>query len=378
MSGVWPPPPGEQPQQGPANPPSPPPPGQPLPGQAPGHAAAAYATPAPGGPPPSWAQPLPPAHKPGAVPLRPLGLGDMLDGAFRLVRFNPGATVGASVLVAAVAMAIPLGVTASMTFAGDSLQTFGSSLDDPDYVPGNSEIVGIVAAIGSLFVGVILQAFGTILVSGMISHVAHAAAIGKKLTLAQAWAATHGNRWRLIGLALLFSLAYLVALGVAAVPVVVLAITVDSPVAAIVVGVLMVPLLIAASAFVSVRFYLLAVPALMLERAGIVGAVRRAWRLSAGQFWRLLGIWLLTAIIAGFASQIVGFPISIIASVVSVAVPDLYFLATIAGNALATVVAAAIATPFTGAVTNLQYLDQRIRKESYEVDLMEQAGLLSR
>lgn len=359
MSGVWPPPPGEQPQQGAVAPSSPPPPGQPV------HQ-------------PTWAQPLPPAHKPGAIPLRPLGLGDMLDGAFRLVRFNPGATVGASVLVAAVAMALPLVVTGAITATGDSLEGFGASLDDPNWEPGNSEIVGMVAAFGSLLLGTVLQAFGTILVSGMISHVAHAAAIGKKLTLGQAWAATHGNRWRLIGLAVLFLLFYLMMFALAAVPVVALAIMVDSPVPAILVGVLMILLLIVASIFVSVRFYLLAIPALMLEHTGVVGAVRRAWQLSARQFWRLLGIWLLTAIIAGFASQIVGFPISLVSSIVGIAAPDLYLLATIAGTAISTVVAAAIATPFTGAVTNLQYLDQRIRKESYEVDLMEQAGLLSR
>ncbi len=35
------------------------------------------------------------AHKPGAFPLRPLGLGDLYDGAFRIIRFNPKATVGA-------------------------------------------------------------------------------------------------------------------------------------------------------------------------------------------------------------------------------------------------------------------------------------------
>ncbi|TQL67119.1 glycerophosphoryl diester phosphodiesterase family protein [Nocardioides albertanoniae] len=356
MSGAWPPPPGEQPQQGAATPPTP----------------TQFATP------PAWPQQLPPAHKPGAVPLRPLGLGDMLDGAFRLVRFNPGATVGASVLVAAVAMAIPLVVTGTMTFTGDSLKTFGSALEDPDYQPGGAEVVGIVAAVGSLLVGMILQGFGTILVAGMISHVAHAAAIGKKLTLTQAWAATHGNRWRLIGLAVLFAGVALLALGVAVALIVLVAVVQDSPLRAILAGVLLGLLLFVAAVFVSVRFYLLAVPSLMLERTGVIGAVRRAWQLSKGQFWRLLGIALLASIIAGFASQIIGFPISIIASVVSVAVPDLYFLATITGNALATVVAAAIATPFTGAVTNLQYLDQRIRKESYEVELMEQAGLLSR
>ena len=353
MSGVWPPPPGEQPQQGATN------------------------TSALPQPQPAWTQPLPPAHKPGAIPLRPLGLGDMLDGAFRLVRFNPGATVGASVLVAAIAQAIPLVVTAAITFSGDSLEFFGRSLEDPAYVPGSSEIIGIVAAIGSLLVGTVLQAFGTILVSGMISHVAHAAAIGKKLTLGQAWAATHGNRWRLIGLALLVTLAYVLVMAVAAAPVVALAIVVDSPVPAVLVGLLMILLLIVASLFLIVRLYLLAVPALMLEHTGVFGAFGRAWQLSSRQFWRLFGIWLLTALIAGFASQIVSFPISLVSSIVSVAAPDLYFLATIAGTALATVVAAAIVTPFTGAVTNLQYLDQRIRKESYEVELMEQAGLLS-
>jgi hypothetical protein len=51
-------------------------------------------------------QPRPPyrqlaAHKPGAIPLRPLGLGDLYDGAFKIIRYNPKATIGAAVLVAA-------------------------------------------------------------------------------------------------------------------------------------------------------------------------------------------------------------------------------------------------------------------------------------
>ncbi len=47
------------------------------------------------------------AHKPGAIPLRPLNLGDIYDGGFRIIRFNPKATVGSAVLVAGVAMATP-------------------------------------------------------------------------------------------------------------------------------------------------------------------------------------------------------------------------------------------------------------------------------
>jgi len=36
------------------------------------------------------------AHKPGIVPLRPLQLGDILDGAVKAVRFNPKSMVGMS------------------------------------------------------------------------------------------------------------------------------------------------------------------------------------------------------------------------------------------------------------------------------------------
>ena len=59
------------------------------------------------------------AHKPGAIPLRPLAIGDMYDAAFRIIRFNPKATVGSSVLVAAVAMAIPILVTSVLTWTVD-------------------------------------------------------------------------------------------------------------------------------------------------------------------------------------------------------------------------------------------------------------------
>ena len=37
--------------------------------------------------------------------------------------------------------------------------------------------------------------------------------------------------------------------------------------------------------------------------------------------------------------------------------------------------ATAFVAPFTAAVTTLQYLDQRMRKEAYDVELMAQAGI---
>src|SRR5687768_15350323 len=93
-----------------------PPPGAPIPDEPP--------RPGPGGPPPGvpvapqhqrppYDLPRPSgmlgaAHKPGALPLRPLTLGNIYDAAFRIIRFNPKATVGSAVLVTAVAMLIPI------------------------------------------------------------------------------------------------------------------------------------------------------------------------------------------------------------------------------------------------------------------------------
>ena len=41
-------------------------------------------------------------------------------------------------------------------------------------------------------------------------------------------------------------------------------------------------------------------------------------------------------------------------------------------------VQAAFVAPFTAAVTSLQYVDQRIRKEAFDVELMTRAGITAR
>ncbi len=362
--GAQPPPPGWQPPQPPA--PSytgrrvPPPPGHP-----PGYAQA----PTPG----SWT-PVPgmlgAAHKPGAMPLRPLGLGDMYDAAFRIIRFNPKATVGSAVLVAGVAFLVPVVVTAVLSFAVDlSLDSTGSD--------GGSNIVGLVGAFGSLGVGTVLVAFGTILVTGMIAHVTAAAAVGRRLSLGEAWAATHGKRWRLIGLAFLLGVSALLLVAVYVLLWVLVVVAAGDALWPVVVwGLLSVPAFVCLMVFFWVRIYYLPVPALMLEPIGVLGAVARGFRLTRKQFWRTFGIALLTLLVVGVASNFLGLPITLIGQVATVAVPSQYsVLVLVVTQALTQVVTAAFVTPFTSAVTSLQYLDQRMRKEAYDVELMQQAGI---
>ena len=293
----------------------------------------------------------------------------MYDGAFRVIRFNPRATVGSAVLVAAIAMSLPVLLTAVLTFAVD-LTSDGSS----DLSTG--EALAVLGTSGSLLIGTLLQGIGLLLVTGMVAHVVAAAAVGRRLSLGEAWAATRGSRWRLVGLALLLGL---MAFGMLAVYVAlwVVVVLVAPTVVIVLFGLVTVPAFIALLLWWWVRVYYLPVPALMIERTGVLAAIGRGFRLTRHQFWRTLGIGLLTGLITGVAGGFLSLPFSIVSQVLAVAVPDSQYLAlaTVALTALGSVVQTAFVTPFSAAVSSLQYLDQRMRKEAYDVELMAQAGI---
>jgi MFS family permease len=309
------------------------------------------------------------AHKPGAIPIRPLGLGDMYDAAFRIIRFNPKATVGSAVLVAAVAMAIPVLVTSVLTFTVNlSIDRSGSEMSDAD-------VAGLVGSFGSLVLGAVLQSLGLILVTGMIAHVTAAAAIGRRLTLGEAWQATRGKRWRLVGLAATLALmsgALLTVYVASWFPVALLLGTGWT----IAYGLVSVPAFLCLMCWFWIRVYYLPVPPLMLERHGVFGAIGRGFRLTRRQFWRTFGIALLTLVIAQVAGSMLALPFSFAGQLLTLAAgSDYALLGLVLVQAFSSVVSAAFVAPFTAAVTSLQYLDQRMRKEAYDVELMTRAGI---
>ncbi|MBM7516244.1 hypothetical protein [Nocardioides nitrophenolicus] len=353
-----------------------PPPGAPPPGAPPADG--------PGAAPPGWAPyptgpgPVPglmlgAAHKPGALPLRPLNLGNIYDGAFRIIRFNPKATVGAAVMVTAVAMLIPVLVTVAISL------TIGIAVDasgevDPD--ASVAELVGALAAYGSLLLSLVVAQVGVVFVTGMVAHVTRAAAVGRRLGLGEAWAATRGKRWRLLALTLILNLTYLALVTVYVLAWVVVVAISDGPWPVVVWGLVTVPAFIALCCWLWIRYYYLPVPALMLEPVGVFGAIGRGWRLSARQFWRTFGIALLTVLIAQFAGGLLSFPVSIVGNVVALAVPEYSALALILTQAVALVLQNAFVAPFLAAVTSVQYVDLRMRKEAFDVELMREAGIV--
>ncbi len=375
----------EPPDHGAAQPPppgwQPPPPTQPYPQQypqqpypQPGYAAPGYPPQYPGqypGPYPPQPGMLGAAHKPGAIALRPLQLGDMYDAAFRIIRFNPKATVGSAVLVTAVAMLIPVVVTAVLTWS------VNLSLDPGSDGFTGAEAAGLVGALGSLLLGTVLQSLGLILVTGMVAHVTMAAAVGKKLTLGEAWAATAGKRLKLVGLVLLLGLMLVLLIALFVLTWVAGVVALDSGAAIALFLLVSIPAFLLALWWFWIRIYYLPVPALMLEDVGVFGAIERGHALTRKVFWRVFGIALLTAIITSIAGSMLGVPVTMVMDALLSGGLDSQYaaLSLTLVNAVSSVVQAAFVAPFTAAVTSLQYVDQRIRKEAFDVELMTRAGI---
>lgn len=352
----------------PGVPSSPPPPGPPAPPPGPPAPAAGY-PPAPR----ELAHLTGAVHRPGAMPLRPLGLGDLYDAAFRIIRHNPAATVGAAVAVASAATLVPLVTTALLT-ATTSL-TFEATGDAPF---GDREVGALAGSLASLGLGLMLRWVGNLLVTGLIVQVVLAAALGRTLSLAEAWAATRGARLRLVAMVPVVAAIYLVPLG--AYTALWIAVAISTGTAVVVAwGVVTVPAYLALALWLHIRVVQLAVPALMVEQTSVAGALARAFRLSRRQFWRILGVVLLTALLTVIAAQLLTTPIALAFQLALTGLSPRYvLLGLMLTQALSSVVAAAFVTPFTAAVSSLQYLDQRMRKEAFDVELMQRAGITAR
>jgi hypothetical protein len=243
---------------------------------------------------------------------------------------------------------------------------------------GTAEALGLLGSFGSLILGIYAAQLGVIFVTGMVAHVTHAAAVGRRLSMAEAWAATHGKRWRLVGQALLVGLGSTFAIVLVIAIVVLLAVLTGDVLITVLAGIVLTLSAIPLFMWLWIRVVYLATPALMLEQVGIFGSFGRTWRLTANQFWRTLGIALLTALIASVAGGILTTPVSFGGQIGSVAVPEYSILILVVSQAVALVIQNAFVAPFTAAVTSLQYLDQRMRKEAYDVELMAEAGLIPR
>ncbi|MFI6108531.1 glycerophosphoryl diester phosphodiesterase membrane domain-containing protein [Streptomyces sp. NPDC051310] len=348
----------EQPPAGQWSPPSPSGPAGPVP-PAPGWGGGQHQ----GG----WGRP--PVAKPGVIPLRPLGVGEILDGAVSTLRAHWRTVLGLTITVSVL---IQIGDILVQRFLVPRVPEV-----EPDATPAEALAQSVDAAQASLiglFPTMILSLIGTLVTTALLTVVISRSVLGRPVTLSEAWAEARPRLPQLLGLTLLLPL---MSAGIIAVGLVPGLLTGSAPLAALggfAAFVVMIWLVI--------RFSL-ASPALMLERQGIAPALRRSAKLVRGAWWRVFGILLLTVLLLFLVSMIIAIPFSMIGLAVdgegiggllTGSQPE-FGWAFLIITGIGAVISSAITYPISSGVTVLLYVDQRIRREALDLELARAAGL---
>ncbi len=347
-------------------------PGQPPPGygQAPppgyGHPGGQQ-----GSPPNGWGQPVrwgavPQAPKPGIVPLRPLGVGELLDGALSLIRSNPRTVLGLAAAVSAVSALIQTaGLLVSLRYL-DIAQTSAGTVDEVDVTV---ELTALAAGGLAQVVPAIVAGLLQVLASGLFIVLVGAAVLGRRLDAQQTWRILKPRLLALIGVSLIVGLGPFVAglLLLAAAVALAAALSVAVGAWAILPG-LGVGLVGAGALVYAYVRLALASPAVVIEGTGVLRALRRSWVLVHGSWWRVCGILVLAFIITSILTGVVTVPIYGVAAVAGAVSESV--VPTVMASGLATLVAGIITLPFGAAVTGLLYVDLRMRREALDIELV--------
>ena len=311
--------------------------------------------------------------KPGVIPLRPLGLSELLDGAIAIVRTYPKVTLGLSAIVMTVTQLIRLVINAYYLPTLSGLTTNLNSGSPPDTGALTDFLGGLAAAVGA---GLIVSWLGVLVLTGMLTVVVGKAVLGEPITMGQAWSELRPRLLRLLGVTLLTALVISgLALGCLLPGLV--AFAAGAP--GVLSGLLVAAGGLAAVALVAVAYVQLslATPALVLERTSVRGALRRSRALVRHSWWRVAGILILAAVVAGVLNSVLTVPFAIFGGGspfdLSGSGPDLGFGALLL-SAIGAIIAGTIVQPFNAGVQALLYVDRRMRAEGLDVTLAEAAA----
>jgi hypothetical protein len=304
----------------------------------------------------------------GIVPLRPLTVGEILDGAFQAIRANPRTMVGTAAAVVAAVTVVSLVPQALLL---DRIK------DNPFFTQGPQASVAdqldAVTGIGeSRAVPLVLTFVAVTMLQALLIVPVSEAVVGRRMDAGQMWRRARNRLPAALGLAVVTGLATLAGALAMLVPGIV-ALLAGAQTFGIVLILLGAVAAVVAGLFLYVRWSLSA-PALILENARVGTAMGRSWRLVAGSWWRVFGILLLAGIIVSIGQAVVTVPVGLLAGLPAAGEPSQYAslpvtFAQLVISGIGTIVAGAIFYPFSAAVSALLYIDLRMRREGLDVRL---------
>ena len=313
--------------------------------------------------------------QPGIIPLRPLTVGELFNGAFQAVRVNPQTMFGFAFAIMAVVGLVQAFFASSST---SSLTRALSSGDTEDLVYSLGGSMGSFVTSG-------LTLLATAFLSGMLALTVWDAVLGRKSSPADAW---HRFSPRFVPVLLATLLIGIIEFVVIVVVLLVFMIpfflvvvnaasarSYDSASAgiggALSIIFLMIVALIVVACFFTVKFAFTS-SAVVLEGLGPVDALKRSWSLSKGSFWRILGRILLIGIVTGLISGVLGAVVGAILGVGANAADSVGML--VAFSAFVSALLSAVVIPVQSSFYTLMYLDERMRKENLAPMIAQEAS----
>lgn len=313
--------------------------------------------------------------QPGIIPLRPLTVGELFNGAFQAVRVNPQTMFGFAFAIMAVVGLVQAFFASS---SSSSLTRALSSGDTDDLVYSLGSSMGSITTSG-------LTLLATAFLSGMLALTVWDAVLGRKSSPADAWHRFSPRFVPVLLATLLIGIiefvAIVVVLLVFLIPFFLVVVNTasarsyDSASAgiggALSIIFLMIVALIVIACFLTVKFAFTS-SAVVLEGLGPVDAMKRSWSLSKGSFWRILGrIWLM-GIVTTLITSVLGAIVGAILGVGANAAESLGLL--VAFSAFVSALLSAVVIPVQSSFYTLMYLDERMRKENLAPMIAQEAS----
>ncbi len=280
---------------------------------------------------PAWALPPPRLkggnEKTGPLPLHPMGVGDILDGAVKLLRAN-----ARTMIILVTAFVVPLELLLAFLqrdlYGGTS---FLKTLSDPTAASAQtsrSDLYGL-QALAYLGFWIALP-----LVCAGASRVVMASYLGGELRAQDAMRAVWKHAPALIAATLIVHLLEVISL-----------------VGLVVGAILVMPL------------FMMTAPAISLEDLGPLRGVRRSVALARRRYWPTVGIALLSAFMAFVLNSALSLIPSTLGLIVGLRWGWLFL-------ALGGVLEALVTVSFVAIVATLVYIDARIRQEGFDLQVI--------
>jgi hypothetical protein len=300
------------------------------------------------------------AAKPGVIPLRPLGVGEILDGAISTMRKRPKLMLGVAAVVVMLTQLIVLAVSYPL------LDDVNRALLVDQTTPPEEVWSYLGASLAVLGIGFTLTIVSRVFLSGFITQVVGTAVLGQSPGFREIWDRVRPRLLPLLGLtliypAVIFGVVLVLFLLLAFVPVL---------------GVLVLLACVVIGIWLLVMFSL-ATPALVLENVGVGRAFGRSRLLVRGSWWRIFGITLLAGLIGGVLALIISLPFEYLGdgfATVTSTEPTPPTTKYLLFSTIGAIIASTITEPFVAAVTVLLYTDQRMRREGMDIELARAAG----